>query len=121
MPPWDTFFRTTNHQRPSPREGRECLRNCRSIAIDNDRPTVVVSVSVVVTVLPNNDCFATMAVPIPIVFTVTVPITITMNLTDGHTATAYTDPDFFRSGRNCAANTHHGGQCYCVLDHYVLL
>jgi hypothetical protein len=106
------------HERPSPKEGRECLRNCRSIAINNDRPTVVVSVAVVVTVLSNNDRFATMAVPIPIVFTVTIPIT--MNLTDGHTATAYTDPDFFRSGRNCAANTHHGRQCDCVLDHCVL-
>jgi hypothetical protein len=95
------------------------LRNCRSIAIDNDRATVVVSVSVVV--LPNNDRFVAMAVPIPIVFTVTVAIPVTMNFTDGHTATAYTDPDFFRSGRNCAANTHHGGQCYCVLDHSVLL
>jgi hypothetical protein len=117
----DTFFTTTEHTQPS-REGRPfVLRSCRSVAINNDRPTIVVSVPVVVTVLPDNDRFATMAVPIPIVFTVTIPIAVTMNLTDGHTATADADPDFFRSGRNCAANSRHGGQCYCVLDHCVLL
>jgi hypothetical protein len=97
------------------------LRKCRSIAIDNDRATVVVSVPVVVTILPNNDRFATMAVPIPIVVTVTVAIPITMDLADGHTTAAYTDSDLFRSGGNCAGDTHHGGQCDCVLDHCVLL
>jgi hypothetical protein len=97
------------------------LRKCRSIAIDNDRATVVVSVSVVVTILPNNDCLTTMAIPIPIVFTVTVTIPVAMDLADGHTIAAYTDSDLFRSGGNCAADTHHGGQCDCVLDHCVLL
>jgi hypothetical protein len=97
------------------------LRNYRSIAIDNDRPTVVVSISVVIVILPDNDRFATMAVPIPIVFTVTVTIPITMDLADGHTIVAYTDSDLFRSGGNCAADTHDGGQCDCVFDHCVLL
>ena len=77
----------------------------------------MVPVSVVVTVLPNNDRFATTpAVPIPIVFTVTV----TMDHTDGHATPAETNTNFFRSGRNCAANGHHSGQCDCVFDHYVL-
>ena len=42
------------------------FRNYRLIAVDNNRTTVVVSVSVVVTVLPNNNRFVTIsAVPIP--------------------------------------------------------
>lgn len=96
------------------------LRTYRSIAIDNDRTMVVVSVSVVVTILPNDDRFAAMAVPIPIVVAVTIPITVAMDLTDGHATAAHTDTDFFRCGRNCAANPHHGGQCDCVFDHCVL-
>jgi hypothetical protein len=94
------------------------FRNYRSIAVDNNRTTVVVSVSVVVTVLPNDNRFVTIpAVPIPKVFTVTIAITVTMTFTHGHAIRTYTDSDFFRSSRNCAANTHHGGYCYCVLDH----
>jgi hypothetical protein len=98
------------------------LCNCRSIAIDDDRPTVMVSVSVVVTVLSNNDRFVAIpAVAIPKVFTIAIPITVAMDFTDGHTIAADTDTDFFRSGGNCAANTYHGGQCDCVPDHCVLL
>jgi hypothetical protein len=96
------------------------FRIYRSIAVDNSRTTVVVSVSVVVTVLPDNNRFVTTsAVPIPKVITVT--ITVTMTFTHRHAMRTYTDSDFFRSSRNCAANTHHGGYCYCVLDHCVLL
>jgi hypothetical protein len=96
------------------------FRNHRSIAVDNDRTTV--PISVVVSVLPDNDRFVTIsAVPIPIVFTVTTAITVTMTFTHGHAIGTYTDSDFFRCGRTCAANTHHGGYGYCVLDHYVLL
>jgi len=109
------------HKRPSPKGRPFVFRNCRSLAIDNDRATVVIPVSVVVTILPNNDRFATIAaVPIPIVFTVTVTIPITMDHTDSHATTADADTDFFRPGRHCAANTHHGGQCGCILDHCVL-
>ncbi|WP_172899775.1 hypothetical protein [Bradyrhizobium erythrophlei] len=80
----------------------------------------MVSVWVVVTVLPNDNRFVTIpAVPIPKVFTVT--IAITMTFTHGHAMRTYTDSEFFRSSRNCAANTHHGGYCYCVLNHCVLL
>jgi hypothetical protein len=82
----------------------------------------VVSVSVVVTVLPNDNRFVTIpAVPIPKVFTVTIASTVTMTFTHGHAMRTYTDSEFFRSSRNCAANTHHGGYCYCVLNHCVLL
>jgi hypothetical protein len=96
------------------------FRNYRSIAVDNNRTTVVVSVSVVVTVLPNNNRFVTIsAVPIPKVFTVTIAITVTMTF-HGHSIRTYTDSDFFRSSRNCAANTHHGGYCYCVRAGYCL-
>jgi hypothetical protein len=96
------------------------FRIYRSIAVDNSRTTVVVSVSVVVTVLPDNNRFVTTsAVPIPKVFTVT--ITVTMTFTHRHAMRTYTDSDFFRSSRNCAANTHHGGYCYCILDHCPLL
>ena len=82
----------------------------------------MVSVSVVVTVLPDNNRFVTIsAVPIPIVFTVTIAIAVTMTFTHGHATRTYSDSDFFRSSRHCAANTHDGGYCYCVFDHYVLL
>jgi hypothetical protein len=80
----------------------------------------VVAVSVVVTVFPDDNRFVTVsAVAIPIVFTVTIAITVTF--AHGHAARTDTDSDFFRSSRHCAANTHHGGDDYCVLDHYVLL
>jgi hypothetical protein len=80
----------------------------------------VVSVSVVVTVLPDDNRFVTTsAVPIPKVFTVT--ITVTMTFAHGHAMRTYTNSDFFRSRRDCAANTHHGGHCYYVLDHCMLL
>jgi hypothetical protein len=102
-------------------EGRPLVfRNYWSIAVDNNRTTVAVSVSVVITVLPNNNRFVTISpVPIPKVFT--IAITVTMTFTHGHSMRTYADSDFFRSSRNCAANPHHGGYCYCVLDHCVLL
>jgi hypothetical protein len=82
----------------------------------------VVSVSVVVTVLPNNNRFVTIsAVTIPKVFTVTIAITVTMTFTHRHAKRTYTDSDFSRSRRDCATNAHHGGYCYCVLNHCVLL
>jgi hypothetical protein len=72
----------------------------------------------VVTVLPDNNRFvAIAAVPIPEVFAVAIAITVTMTFTDGHAIGTYTDSDFFRSGGNGAANSHHGGYGYCVLDH----
>ena len=81
----------------------------------------MVSVSVVITVLPDNNRFVTIsAVAIPNVFTVTIAITVTTTFTHGHALRTYTNSDFFRSSRNCAANTHHGRDCYCVLDHCVL-
>jgi hypothetical protein len=96
------------------------FRNYWSIAVDNNRTTVAVSVSVVITVLPDNNRFvAISAVPIPKVFT--IAITVTTTFPHGHAMRTYTDSDFFRCSRNCAANTHHGGYCYCVLDHCVLL
>jgi hypothetical protein len=91
-----------------------------SVAVDNNRATV--AVSVVVTVLPDNNRFvAIAAVPIPEVFAIAIAITVTMTFTDGHAVGTYTDSDFFRSGGNGAANAHHGGYGYCVLDHRVLL
>jgi hypothetical protein len=86
---------------------------------------VAVPVSIVVAVLPDNDGLAIPAVPISIVFTVAVAVAVTiavaMNFAHGHAVGAYTDSDFFRAGRNCAADTHHGGYGDCVLDHWVLL
>ncbi len=80
----------------------------------------MVSVPVVVTVLPdNNRLVAISAVLIPNVFTVT--IAITMIFAHGHAMRTYTNSDFFGCSRNCAANAHHGGYCYCVLNHRVLL
>jgi hypothetical protein len=81
----------------------------------------VVSVSVVVSVLPDNNRFVTIsAVAIPIVFTVTIAIAVAMTFTHGHATRADPDSDFFRSSRHCTANTHDGGYCYYVFDHYVL-
>jgi uncharacterized membrane protein YkvI len=84
--------------------------------VDDKGTTVLVSVPVVVTVLPDNNRFTTIAaVPIPIVVTVTIAITVAF--TYGHAMGAYTDSDVFRCSRNCAAKTHYGGYYYCVLDH----
>jgi hypothetical protein len=89
------------------------FRSYWSIAVD--RTAVAVPISVVVTVLPDDNRFvAISAVAIPIVFTVTIAITVTMAFTHGHAMRTYTDSDFFRSSRYCAANSHHGGYCYCV-------
>jgi hypothetical protein len=76
-------------------EGRPLVfRNYWLIAVNNNRTTIVVSVSVVVTVLPNNNRFVTIsAIPILKVFTVT--IAITMSFTHGHATRTYTDSDFF--------------------------
>jgi len=93
-----------------------------SIAVDDPWTTVVVPISVVVTALPDNNRFVTIsAVPISKVFAVTIAIPVAMPLTHGDAMRAYADSDFFRSSRNCAANTHHGGYYHCILDHYVLL
>jgi hypothetical protein len=96
------------------------FRNYRSVAVDNNRTTVAVAVSVVVTVLIDNDrVIAISAVAIPNVFT--IAIAVTMTFTHGHALGTYTDSDFFRCCWNCAANTDHGGYCYCVFYHCVLL
>jgi uncharacterized membrane protein YkvI len=101
-------------------EGRPlAFRNDRSIAV---RTTVVVPVSivVVVAVLLDDDGFVTIpAVPIPIMVAVTVAVA--MNLAYGHAMGTDTDSDVFRAGRNCAADTDHGGYGECVLNHCVLL
>ncbi len=76
---------------------------------------VVVSISVVITILPNNCLVVISPIPIPRVFTVT--IAITMTFTDCYATRTYTDSDLLRSRRNCAKNTHHGGHRYCVSDH----
>jgi hypothetical protein len=68
----------------------------------------VVSVSVAITVLPNNNCLVTISViPIPEVFT--IAITVTMTFTHRHAKRTYTDSNLLGSSRNCAKNTHHGG------------
>jgi hypothetical protein len=113
------FFATAKQKRPP--EGRPLLlRIHRLIAVDNNRTTVAVVVTVAVP--PDNHRFvATSAVPIPKMFTVTIAIAVTTTFTHGHATRTYPDSDFFRSNRNCAANTHHGSYGDCVLDHDVLL
>jgi hypothetical protein len=57
---------------------------------------VAVSVSVVITILPDNNRLVTIsAVPIPKVFT--IAITVTTTFTHGHAMRTYTDSDFFFS------------------------
>src|SRR5579859_7437546 len=64
----------------------------------------MVSVPVVVTVLPDNNRLVTIsAVLIPKVFAVTIAITVATTFTHGHAMRTYTDSDFFRCSRNCAA------------------
>jgi hypothetical protein len=93
------------------------LQNNLSIALDNNRTTVVV----VVTVLPDDNGLVTIsAVTVPKMFTVTIAITVDMTLTHRYAATTYPDSDFLRCSRNCATNTHHGGDGYCVSNHCML-
>jgi hypothetical protein len=70
------------------------FRNYWSVAVDNNRTTVAVSVSVVITVLPDNNRFVTIsAVPNPKVFT--IAITVTTTFTHGHAMRTYTDSDSY--------------------------
>ncbi|MGO8909024.1 MAG: hypothetical protein ACLQDM_06830 [Bradyrhizobium sp.] len=75
----------------------------------------MVSVSVVITVAPDNRLVVISAILIPKVFTIT--IAITMTFAHRYANRTYTDADLLRSGRNCTKNTHHGGYCYCVSNH----
>jgi hypothetical protein len=98
------LFAMTKQKRPP--EGRPLLFRIHwLIAVDNNRTTV--AVSIVVAVLPDNHRFVAISV-VSIPKVVTIAITVTTTLTHGHAARTYTDSDFFRSNRNCAANTHHG-------------
>jgi hypothetical protein len=53
--------------------------------------------------------------------TVAVPVTISVTLTNRYASTANTNADFLRSSRHRAANAHHGGDYYGILNHCVLL
>jgi hypothetical protein len=89
----------------------------RSIALDHSPTPVVVSVAIVVAVLLDNDRFvAISAISIPEVFAVA----IAMTFTHGHAMRTYSDSDFFRCSRNCAANSGHGRYRQNVFDHCVL-
>jgi hypothetical protein len=89
----------------------------RSLAVDNNRTTVVVSISVVITLPNDNRLVVISAVPIPSVVTVTVTVAITGNFTHRYAARTYSDSDLLRSGGNCAKNTHRDSHHYCVSDH----
>src|SRR5580700_3230970 len=91
------------------------LRIDRSLAVDNNRTTVVVSISVVITLPNDNRLVVISAVPIPSVVTVT--IAITGNFTHRYAARTYSDSDLLRSRGNCAKNTHRDSHHYCVSDH----
>jgi hypothetical protein len=110
-----------NRRRRPPRREAAQVRNHRSLTVNNNRATVVIPISVVITVLPNNCLVGISAIPIPRVFAVTIAITITMTFTHRYATRTYADSDLLRSGRNCAKNTHHGGYRYCVSDHCLLL
>ncbi len=95
------------------------FRNYRSLPINNNRTTVVVSISVAITVAPNNiRPVVISAIPILKVFTVTIAITKTF--THRYAKRTCTDSDLLRASRNCAKNTRHGGHRYCVSDHCLL-
>jgi hypothetical protein len=101
------------------REGRPLrFRIDRSLAVDNNRTTVVVSIAVVITIAPDDDRLVVIsAVAIPRVLTVTVAIAITGNFAHRYAARTYTDSDLLRSSGNCAKNSHRYGHRYCVSDH----
>jgi len=80
----------------------------------------VVSIAVVV-LLDDDGLVAIPAVPNVLAVAVAVTIAIAMNFANGHAVGTHTDSDFFRAGRNCAADAYHGGDCDCVLNHCVLL
>jgi hypothetical protein len=62
----------------------------------------------------------TVADDVTVTITVVVPVTI-VTLTNRYANRANANPDLFRSGRHCAANSGYGGDHYGVLDHCVLL
>ncbi len=79
----------------------------------------MVAVSVVITVLPDDNCLITIPA-VPIAEVLTIAIAIAMSFTNRHAGRTNTNSDFVRSGRNCATNTHDRGDCYCVSYHCVL-
>jgi hypothetical protein len=106
-------------QAASAREAAEVSRY-RSLAVNNNRTTVVVSIAVTIVVAFNdNGLVAISAIPILEVFTVAIAITMTFTHRDANGT--HTDPDLLRPSGNCAKNAHHGGHCYCVSDHCLLL
>jgi hypothetical protein len=62
----------------------------------------------------------TVADDVTVTVTVVVPVTI-VTLTNRYANRANANPDLFRSGRHCAANSSYGGDDYGILNHFVLL
>jgi hypothetical protein len=82
-----------------------------------DRASIVIPISIVVLLYDDG------LVTIPVVAVSNqIAIAIAMVRPDGHANRPNPDPDFFRSGRHCAANAGHGNDddCYTA-NHSVLL
>jgi hypothetical protein len=83
----------------------------------------MVEIAVAIVTLPDHDgIVAIPAVAIPDNFTIAIAIAVTVAGSDGDAARADTDPNFFRTSRNCTANSGHCDGYYCKTpDHRMLL
>jgi hypothetical protein len=81
----------------------------------------MVEIAVAIVPLPDHD--GIVAIPaVPDNFTIAIAIAVTVAGSDGDAARADTDPNFFRTSRNCTANSGYCDGYYCKTpDHRMLL
>jgi hypothetical protein len=88
----------------------------RLLFIDNNRSSIMVHVSVVITLVDDDGFVTVLMITIADDVTVSVPVTI-LALTNCYPNRADTNAHLFRSSRNCAENSSDGGDHYGVLNH----
>jgi hypothetical protein len=81
----------------------------------------MVNIPVVIALFDDDGFVAVLMITVADHVAVTVPVTISVTLTNRYASGADTNPDLFRCGRHCAANSGYGGDNYGILNHCVLL
>jgi len=77
----------------------------------------MVNISVVIALLDDDGFVSVLMITVADDVTITVPVTISVTLSNRHANRTNTNPDLFRAGRHCAANSSYGGDHYGILNH----
>jgi hypothetical protein len=93
----------------------------RLLSVNNNRSSIMVNISVVITPFDDDDFVAVPMITVADHVTVAVPVTISVTLTNRYAKTANTNAHLLRSSRHCAENSGDGGDHYGILNHCVLL